>query len=213
MGVARYSPIALILCVLLTAGAQAAEPAAFKRNVAGVEVDWSEGTLTAQAGAAADLRMPGPEAARPGAERRARAAAEVKLQAALQALRLEGGVKSKSAPERATVSRIEYQSNGGVVLWLTLPFSEVFPAKAAQRPLKVATMPFEIAPVVVAEGKEVRVARATYLPCSASTACPKDAIAVRRDDKGRLVLGTPASTPIDSLAGSAVVIYLEKAQP
>jgi hypothetical protein len=66
----------------------------------------------------------------------------------------------------------------------------------------------------VAAGKEMRVASATYGPASAS---PKDAIAVRRDEKGRLVLPSPSPSPspdlIDSLAGSAVVIYLEKAQP
>jgi hypothetical protein len=38
----------------------------------GVEIDWGEGTVTAQGGAAADLRMPSAELARPGAQRRAR---------------------------------------------------------------------------------------------------------------------------------------------
>jgi len=38
-------------------------------------------------------------------------------------------------------------------------------------------------------------------------------VLVRRDDKGRLVLPSPGSDPIDSFAGSAVVIYLEKAPP
>jgi hypothetical protein len=69
-------------------------------------------------------------------------------------------------------------------------------------------MPFEMVPTLVAGGKEARVASATYRPASA---CPKDATPVRRDEKGRLVL--PSSDLIDSLAGSAVVIYLEKAPP
>jgi hypothetical protein len=44
------------------------------------------------AGAPADLRIPAPSAARPGAERRARAAPEVKLRAALHLLRVVGAV-------------------------------------------------------------------------------------------------------------------------
>lgn len=202
-----------MLLLVLTALAQAAEPTAFKRAVAGVEIDWSAGSITAQAGAAADLRMPGPNAARPGAERRARAAAEVKLEAALRELGLERPAKDKTALEHAAVSRIEYQSNGGVVLWLSLRFADLAPAKASPRSLKIASAPFEFAPVLLAGGKEARVASATYLPNIPATGCPKDAIPVRRDDKGRLVLPAASANAIDSLAGSAVVIYLEKAKP
>jgi hypothetical protein len=207
MGVARLLPI---LFLVLTALAQAAEPVVFKRAVAGAEVDWSAGTLTAQAGSAADIRMPGPNAARPGAERRARAAAEEKLAAALRELGLDKAAKDRTALEQAAVSRIEYQSNGGVVLWLSLRFADVVPAKAAPRPLKMVSAPFAFAPVLLAGSKEVRVASATY---RAAAACPKDAIPVRRDDKARLVLPAASADAIDSLAGSAVVIYLEKAQP
>jgi hypothetical protein len=207
MGIVRHWPWCL---VLLAAAAQAKEPAVWRRELAGTEVDWTEGTITAQAGAAADIRMPGPNAARPGAERRARAAAEAKLQAALRELGLGMKAKDKSALNHAAVSRIEYQSNGGVVLWLSLQFSDLVPAKAAPRALKVASMPFEFAPTLVVGGKEVRVAIATYRPASD---CPKDAAKVRRDEKGRLVLPAATAEPIDSLAGSAVVIYLEKAQP
>jgi hypothetical protein len=210
MGVARRSPILLLV---LTALAQAAEPATFKRTVAGVEVDWSAGSLTAQAGAAADIRMPGPNAARPGAERRARAAAEAKLSAALRELGLDKLAQDKVRLEHAAVSRIEYQSNGGVVLWLAIRFAATVPAKAAPRPLKVATMPFEVAPILAAGDKEARVASATYLPNLPASGCPKDVIPVRRDEKGRLVLPAASADAIDSFAGSSVVIYLEKAQP
>jgi len=210
MGVARLLPI---LPIVVAAVVQAAEPTAFKRSLAGCEVDWSTGAITAQAGAAADLRMPGPNAARPGAERRARAAAEAKLQAALRELGLANQSKDKPGVDRATVSRIEYQSNGGVVLWLTIRFADVAAAKAAPKPLKIPTMPFEIAPTLVAGGKEARVASATYLPCPTPSSCPKDAIPARRDEKGRLVLSMPATEGLDSLAGSAVVIYLGKAFP
>ena len=210
MGVARLPPILLLV---LTALAQAAEPAAFKRTVAGIEVDWSAGTLTAQAGSAADIRMPDPNAARPGAERRARAAAEAKLSSALRELGLDKLAQDKAALEHATVSRIEYQSNGGVILWLALRLADAAPAKAAPRSLKIASMPFAMAPLLVAGGKEARVASATYLPNLPASGCPKDVIAVRRDEKGRLVLPATSADAIDSFAGSTVVIYLERAQP
>jgi hypothetical protein len=71
-------------------------------------------------------------------------------------------------------------------------------------------MPFKVAPTLVFGAEEARVASATYRAASAS---PKDAIPVRCDEKGRLVLPSPSSHLIDSFAGSAVVIYLEKAQP
>jgi hypothetical protein len=207
MGIARLLPI---LSIVLTLAANAAEPVAFKRTVAGAEVDWNAGVVTSQAGSAADIRMPGPNAARPGAERRARAAAEAKLSAALHELGLNNLATEKTALDHAEVARIEYQSNGGVVLWLRLRFSDLVPAKAAQRALKIAAMPFEIAPMLVAGDKAARVASATYGPVSA---CPQDAIPVRRDEKGRLVLPPPSSDLIDSLAGLAVVIYLERPQP
>jgi len=206
MGVVRLLPI---VCLALTAVSQASEPAVFKRIVAGAEIDWSAGVITAQAGSSADLRMPGPNAARPGAERRARAAAETKLLAALRELGLDKLINDKTGLTHAAVSRIEYQSNGGVVLWLSLRFLDVVQAKAAPRALRISSMPFDIAPSLVAGGKESRAAVATYRPAAD---CPKDALSVRRDDKGRLVLPAASAEAIDSLAGSAVVIYLEKAQ-
>ena len=207
MGVAR---LPTILFFVLSALAQAAQPALFKRTVAGTEVDWSAGTITAQAGAAADIRMPGPNAARPGAERRARAAAEAKLLAAMGELGLDRPSKEKTVQEHAAISRIEYQSNGGVVLWLSIGFSDLVPAKAAPRALRIASMPFESTPTLVVRGQDVRVAIATYRPAAE---CPKDALQVRRDGKGRLVLPATPREMTDSFAGSAVVIYLEKAQP
>jgi len=213
MGVARLLPHFLLA---RAAVAQAAEPTAFKRAVAGAEVDWSTGTITAQAGGAADLRMPAPNAARPGAERRARAAAEKKLHAALRELaqlgqlRMDETADDKVIAEHAAIPRMEYQSNGGVVLWLSVRFSDLVPARGGPRAFKIAAMPFEIAPTVVADGREVRVAFATY---RTALDCPQDAVPVLRDEKGRLVLPAGRKEIIDSLAGSAVVIYLEKAQP
>lgn len=212
MGIAaRLLPLFLLV---LTVAAQAKDKdtAGFKRTLAEAEVDFGAGTITAQAGAADDLRMPGANAARPGAERRARAAAEAKLRIAAGAL-VGGETKlAKSALERAVVSRTEYQSNGGVVLWLSLRFSDLVPAAEAPIALKVTSMPLGFAPSLTAAGKDIQLGFATYRFSSASST-PRDAIAVRRDGKGRLVLPATEAKRIDSLAGAAVVIYLEKAQP
>ena len=200
----------LLLVVLLAAGsAHARESSTWKRSVAGAEDDWSAGTLTAEGGAAADIRMPGPNAARPGAERRARAAAVAKLQAALHELGLDKAAE-KNAVELAIVSRTEYQSNGGVVLWLALSFADVAPGKAAPRPLRLSMAPFRFAPIIAAGGKSVHPASATY---HAAADCPADAIAIKRNDKGHLVLPSSEAGLIDSFAGASVVIYVEKPEP
>jgi hypothetical protein len=200
--------IRLLLPVLLLAPAlaQGKGASAWKRNLAEAEVDWTVGTLTAQAGSAADMRMPGPSSARPGAERRARAAAEQKLRAALAILRPDKSFEEKEVGKRAMVSRTEYQSDGGVVLWLTLRFSDAVAAKPATVALRVPTMPFEFAPLIAGAGKEVRAGFATYRP---ATDCLSDAIRVQRDEKGRLAL-PPSAGNIDAFAGSALVICLEK---
>jgi hypothetical protein len=204
MGIAHLFLPMLLLVPGLASGK---ESAAFKRAVAGTEVDWTAGTITAQAGSAAGLRVPGPGAARPGAERRAREAAEEKLRAAVGILAT--GKTALDAIKQATVSRIEYQSDGGVVLWLMLRFSDVAPAKPATVPLKVAAMPFELTPAIVSSGREARVGFATY---RALADCPKDAIRIHRDDRGRLAI--PASAGgVEALAGAAVSICIEKVQP
>jgi hypothetical protein len=200
----------LLLVVLLAASfAQARAPSAWKRMVAGAEVDWSAGTIVAEGGAAADLRMPGPNSARPGAERAARAAAAAKLRSAIRELGLDKDAET-SAAEHAAVSRIEYQSNGGVVLWLAVAFSDVAVGKAAPKALRVSTAPFRFAPTLAGAGKFVRASSATY---QAAADCPADALAVKRDDKGRLVLPSAETALIDSFAGASVVIYVEKPEP
>jgi hypothetical protein len=204
VGVARTF---LLLCL---GAATAPDPARFVRPLGAAEIDWSAGTITAQAGAAADLRMPNPNAARPGALRRARAAAEEKLGAALSALAPGTMPDAKQALLHAEVTRTEYQSNGGVVLWLSLRFSDVAKAKPSPLSLRVASMPFAFAPVVAAGGRTARVGFATFRPAAL---CPKNAVAARRDGAGRLVLADQDAKLVDSLAGAAVVIYLEKPQP
>ena len=154
--------------------------------------------------------MPNANAARPGAERRARAAALEKLRAAAGELLRGRKLDEAAGLGRAIVSRTEYQSNGGVVLWLALRFSDLVPAPPAAVSLRVATMPFALAPVVASAGKSATLGFATFRPASEA---PKDAVAVRRDGEGRLIVSGGDAKLVDSLAGAAVVIYLEKPQP
>jgi hypothetical protein len=207
MGIAHALPLPFLLCAAL---AQAAEPAGFRGRVAGVDVDWSAGTLTAQGGAAADLRMPSPNAARPGAERRARAAALAKLRAALHELLPAASFDEKQAAPQTSVARIEYQSNGGVVLWLELRLADVVAAPPATIALRASSMPFALAPAVAADGKTVTLGLATYRPAAQA---PKDAVAVRAEKGGRLALGAGQAKLLDELAGHAVVIYLDRPAP
>lgn len=205
MGIGRLLPFVVLLLPVLALGK---DSVAFKRTVAGVDVDWSTGTLTAQAGSSAEIRMPGPNSARPGAERRARVLAEEKLHSALAILARGKKLDEKAALARASITRTEYQSDGGVVLWLTLRFSDLAPAaKPAKLALKVAHMPFELAPVIANAGHEAALGFATYRPAAD---CPRDAIRAELDGKGHLRLPSFAGDT-DSLAGASVVIYLEKA--
>jgi hypothetical protein len=206
MGIARLLPLLLLLAMAAQAGG---EPS-FTRTVGDAVVDWSAGTITVQAGAAADIRMPNANAARPGAERRARAAAEDKLTSALRALVGGKVADDKSSLTRAVVSRIEYQSNGGVVLWLTVRFDALVPVKAPALALQVSAAELVFAPVLSVAGREVSVGFATYRPMSE---CPKEALPTRRDKRGRLSLERSVTAQADSFAGAAVVIYLEKPLP
>src|SRR5215471_14191788 len=96
----RFFLRAVTAAALVAAGAGAAASAVptgeggagpLREAHAGVTIDWADGTLASSGGAAADLRMPGAELARPGAVRRAREVALTKLRAALVDLPLGGG--------------------------------------------------------------------------------------------------------------------------
>jgi hypothetical protein len=206
----------------MLAHAHLATAASLVRPLAGAEVDWSAGTVTASAGAAADMRMPSPAAARPGAERRARAAALDKLRAALRALPLRGkqrlGEKQvEAALGHASTTRIEYQSNGGVVLWVGVRFTDLVASATTTSTstttglvaLAVGAMPLELAPLLVAGAKEIVLGHARYHQGPP----PAGAISVRRDDKGRLLLPSGSETTLDQLAGGPVVIYLQRVLP
>jgi hypothetical protein len=178
----------------------AAEPA-LTRAVAGAEVDFAAGTISARGGGAADWRMPSADVARPGAERRARAAALAKIRAALEALGVDK--PSDAALARAKPVTVDYQSNGGVLLTLALRFADLGETKTEPVPVSVAAMTPELLPRFASGDRTVTPAFATYR----TGAAPAGAVAARRDRHGKLLVEAAA---LDKLADVPLVIYVQK---
>jgi hypothetical protein len=178
-----------------------------------VTIDWRAGTLAATGGAAADLRMPSVDLARPGAERRARAAAVGKLRAALAAL--PGGGGRKLDPDhidralgRARATDTQYQSNGGAVVRMEVGFADWLDDPAAPpMVLSVREAHLGAAPKAVVGGQEIALGAATYR----TGAPPADAGAhpARLDHAGRLVIEGGAELAA-KLARGPAVIYVQK---
>ncbi|HVR62632.1 MAG TPA: hypothetical protein VMU50_12085, partial [Polyangia bacterium] len=225
-GGAAMTPAAALIAVAMAVGPALAgprdTPPTLIEKRGAVTIDWAAGTVAAQAGAAADLRMPSADLARPGAERRARAVALDRLRAALGTLPLGGDrTLSPEAVERAlgrarTVS-VDYQSNGGVLLrvevrfadWLAIPVSEAATATAPP-PAAAITVPaahLAASPVARVGKQEVVVGAATYRLGSAPSSAR--AIAARADRAGRLSMAGDARLA-EKLAGALVVIYVER---
>jgi hypothetical protein len=184
------------------------------REVRGaVTIDWTEGTLTALGAAAADLHMPSAELARPGAERRARAAALASLRAALGELPLGGGRTLPAAAvelacQRARSIGVEEQSNGGALVRLQVAFSDWLPAEPPTGPaLSVGQMRLGAAPKVKLGKQEIAVGIARYRAGPAPAAAGAVAARVERD--GRLVAAGEGRLG-EKLAGAAIVIYVQK---
>jgi hypothetical protein len=191
-------------------------------------VDWQQGLVMARAGAAADLRLPGVDAPRAGAVRAARGRAAEVLRVALRKLPLGRGRKTSPGDIDAALARLqviepEYQSNGGVWLSAGVRFHDLTspapvpkpgtPGPAAPPPtelvLAVASMPLEVAPIIVVAGKRHQLAAAVYRigrpPKGAG------ALSVRRNGKGQLVLPRPppgAGEPPARLDGARALIYV-----
>jgi len=70
-------------------------------------------------------------------------------------------------------------------------------------------MPLELEPLLVSGGKEIVAGHARYHQGPP----PTDAINVRRDDNGRLLLPSGSQSTLDQLAAGPVVIYLQKVLP
>jgi hypothetical protein len=179
----------------------------------GVTVDWRAGTLSASGGAAADLRMPSVDLARPGSERRARAAATAKLRTALGTLPAGGGHKLDPdridrALNKARTTDVQYQSNGGAVIRMEVGFADWLEDPGAPTTaLTVRETHLVAAPRAVVGGQEISLGAATYRvgppPADAG------ARAARLDHAGRLVIDGGADLAA-KLARGVALIYVQK---
>ena len=211
------SRAALALCTVAALHAGAAHAAdALKQTLAGAAVDWEVGTISATGGAAADLRMPSVDLSRPGAQRRARAAAVAKLRAALVTLPLGSGNKL-TGPEidralaRARDVDVQYQSNGGAIVRVELRFGDWLEKPAGPDGFAVAVSAIRLgaAPTARVGKRDVRVGAAVYRVTEAKTV--KNVADGKVDTDGRIVLSGDAELP-DRLARGQVIIYVAKLQ-
>jgi hypothetical protein len=204
------------LASLVWATLASAEPPASSELVEtreGVTVDWRAGTLTATGGAAADLRMPSVDLARPGAERRARAVAVGKLRTALALLPAGGGRKLDPdridrALGRARATDVQYQSNGGAVVRMEVGFADWLDDPAAPATiLSVREAHLNASPRAVVGGQELALGAATYRTGTP----PADAGAhpARVDHAGRLAIEGSAELAA-KLARGPALIYVQK---
>jgi hypothetical protein len=202
-----------VLAARVVLGAEHDAGGELKSTREGVTIDWSAGTLSAGGGAAADLRMPSVDLARPGADRRARAAALAKLRAALETLPLGGGRKLDTARidralGRAKVADVQYQSNGGAVVRLELSFGDWL--EGASPPSVALSAPaahLVAAPAARVAGRDVTLGAATYK----IGAAPADAHAraAKVDHAGKLTVEGDGELA-DKLARGVAVIYVGK---
>lgn len=209
------------MAMAMPAGAARADHggASLKEARGGVEIDWAAGTIAASAGAAADLRMPSVDLARPGAQRRAQAGALAKLRAALTSLPLGSGNKL-TAPEidralgRARAVDVQYQSNGGAIVRMELAFGDWLetPNPAVALTVAVPSSHLGAAPTARIGKRDVRVGAAVYRTADGQGGkAGKDAADARFDKDGRLVLAGDAQLA-DKLARGQVLIYVSKLQ-
>ena len=202
---------------LAAAGLAAAAPAGdpLREARGGVTIDWQAGTLAATGGAAADLGMPSVDLARPGATRRATAAAHAKLRSALGELPV-GASGKLTGPEieralgRARAADTQYQSTGGAVVRVEAHFGDWLDKAPSSEPVAVLTVPamrLEAAPAARIAGRDGRIGAALYRVGAA----PAEARALRArvDPKGRLEVPGDAGLS-ERLAQGRVVIYVQK---
>ncbi len=215
------SRAALVFASIACAAVAVAEPAPQAPHSAelvdtreGVTVDWRAGTLSAAGGAAADLRMPSVDLARPGAERRARAAATAKLRSALGTLPAGGGHKLDPdridrALNRARAVDVQYQSNGGAVVRMEVRFADWL--EGAEAPtttaLSVREAHLAAAPKAIVGGREIALGAATYRV--GSPPADAGARAARVDHAGRLVIDGGGELAA-KLARGVALIYVQK---
>ena len=190
-----------------------------KQTLAGAAVDWEAGTITASGGAAADLRMPSVDLARPGAQRRAQAGAVAKLRAALAGLPLGAGNKLTAAEIDRAVARarpvdVQYQSNGGAIVRAEVRFGDWLetPAPAGVFAVAVPSIHLGAAPTLKIGTKDVRVGAAVYRLTDANVKqAVKNVADGKVDPAGRILVSADAQVA-DKLARGSVMIYVAKVQ-
>jgi hypothetical protein len=205
-----------------------AGPDPLQESLSPGRIDWRDGRLRASAGAAPDQRLPSPEAARPGAVRRARARAEDNLRDLLAHLPTSQklGEDAQSRAVAAAEMSVEYQADGGAWVVLEVPFGpwvdptlKSSPAsdKAASNPwrdpvvLTVGRMRPVAGPVADDKGRRVVLWRARYRDGEPGT--DQHALAVTAGEGGTLrLLDKTASWPAD-LAQRDVLIYVKALRP
>jgi hypothetical protein len=162
------------LALLLLAGETRADDK-LVRPLGDSEIDWGAGTISAHGGAAADLRMPSAEIARPGPSAGPGPRPWPSCAPPCRPCRFAPAASCRRADLEAALGRahpagVDYQSNGGVLLTMSLAFGDIVPPKekdrkppdagvettrkAPEQALAVASMPFELAPRVVAGERE-----------------------------------------------------------
>jgi hypothetical protein len=217
------------LAVLMLAGASSAPKAAARPDAAappatlverhdGVEIDWSAGTVTATAGSAADLHMPGADVARAGALRRAEAEARARLARALAELPAGAGRKLDGASRaralgRAQVTGTDPQSNGGAFVHVTARFADWLDARDAA-PVVVLAMPamhLAAAPLAKLDGEAHDVALGAAVYRLGSPPAAANAVRAKVDHAGRLVFSNGHDLTLgDRLAKGTTLIYVGK---
>jgi len=179
----------------------------------GVTIDWRAGTLAASGGAAADLRMPSVDLARPGAERRARAAALAKLRAGLEALPMGGGrsldhTLIERALGRARSTDVQYQSNGGAVVRLEVGFADWLEDPGAPTTaLALHEARLDAAPAASVAGREITIGAAVYR--TGKPSADAGAHPAHVDHHGRLVIEGSGELAA-KLAHGVALIYVQK---
>jgi hypothetical protein len=209
---------AVALTAVAARGEDAGPTAALVEHHDGVEIDWRAGTVTARAGAAADLHMPGADVARAGSVRRAEAAARERLERALAALPLGGERKLPTAAAaralaHARTTGTEFQSNGGALVSVTVRFVDwLEPPPAPDAPaaitLAVPAMRLAASPLAKIGDAERPLGAAVYRV----GAPPQDAkaVAAKVDHAGRLVIDAKHAPSAGALATGAALIYVGK---
>jgi hypothetical protein len=206
-----------------------AEKGALDETRGEATIDWGQGTVTASAGAAADFHLPSADVARPGAVRRARAAALTKLRGALAELPLGADRQlSAAAIERALLRArtidIDYQSNGGALVKLSVDFSawieggprgknpDAGPSPAedsagAVPVLAVSSMRLAGSPLIKVAGKEVAAGAARYR--LGTPPATLGALRAKVERGGKLSIEGDSQLA-DRLAAAVVLIYVQK---